>query len=196
MRAKAAQADGIHMPRFTYDQSLDEIKRVTTGAPFAAGKDAALFADAKTKIAKLVTDGKITADEGKAFEKAVADAMTTQMKPAYDRVAAFLTEDKPNGAERRTGKARRLCRTGVEFYNATLYLQTTTDMTADEIHELGLSEVARIRAEMEKVKRRPASRARWKSSSSSCAPTSASTCPTTTRARRSTSSSPTAIWRA
>ena len=151
VRAKAAQADGIHMPGFTYDQSLGEIKRVTTGAPFTKGKDAALFADAKTKIAKLVTGGKITADEGKAFEKAVADVMTTQMKPAYDRVAAFITEDKPNGQTPDSQGAQALPK-GVEFYNAMLYLQTTTDMTADEIHELGLSEVARIRGEMEKVK--------------------------------------------
>jgi uncharacterized protein (DUF885 family) len=151
VRAKAAQADGIHMPGFTYDQSLGELKRVTTGAPFTKGKDAALFADAKTKIAKLVTGSKITADEGKAFEKAVADVMTTQMKPAYDRVAAFITEDKPKGQTPDRQGAQALPK-GVEFYNAMLYLQTTTDMTADEIHELGLSEVARIRGEMEKVK--------------------------------------------
>jgi uncharacterized protein (DUF885 family) len=151
VRAKAAQADGIHMPGFTYDQSLGEIKRVTTGAPFTKGKDAALFADAKTKIAKLVTGGKITADEGKAFEKAIADVMTTQMKPAYDRVAAFITEDKPNGQKPDKQGAQVLPK-GVEFYDAMLYLQTTTAMTADEIHTLGLSEVARIRGEMEKVK--------------------------------------------
>lgn len=151
VRAKAAQADGIHMPGFTYDQSLDELKRVTTGAPFTNGKDAALFTDAKAKIAKLVTGGKITAEEGKAFEKAVADLMTTQMKPAYDRVAAFITADKPNAQTPDRQGAQALPK-GVEFYDAMLYLQTTTDMTADEIHELGLSEVARIRAEMEKVK--------------------------------------------
>jgi uncharacterized protein (DUF885 family) len=115
VRAKAAQADGIHMPGFTYDQSLSEIKRVTTGAPFTKGEDAALFADAKTKIAKLVTGGKITANEGKAFEKAVADAMTTQMKPAYDRVAAFITEDKPNGQTTKSQGALALPK-GVEFY--------------------------------------------------------------------------------
>jgi uncharacterized protein (DUF885 family) len=40
----------------------------------------------------------------------------------------------------------------VSYYNASLYLQTTTNMTAAEIHELGLKEVARIRGEMEKVK--------------------------------------------
>ncbi len=151
VRAKAAQADGIHMPAFTYDQSLDELKRVTTGAPFTKGKDSALLADAKAKIARLVADGKITAIEGKDFEKSVADAMTAQMKPAYDRVAAFLTEDKPNAQAPASQGARALPQ-GAEFYKAMLYLQTTTDMTADEIHALGLSEVARIRGEMEKVK--------------------------------------------
>jgi uncharacterized protein (DUF885 family) len=41
---------------------------------------------------------------------------------------------------------------GAAWYNAALSLQTTTDMTADQIHELGLAEVKRIRAEMEAVK--------------------------------------------
>lgn len=151
VRAKAAQADGVHMPGFTYDQSLDELKRVTTGAPFTKGKDAALFADGKAKIAKLVKDGKITADEGKAFETQLATVMKEQMKPAYDRVAAFLIEDKPNGQKPDKQGAQALPN-ATEFYNAALYLSTTTEMTADEIHELGKSEVARLRAEMEKVK--------------------------------------------
>lgn len=151
VRAKAAQADGIHMPTFTYDQSLSEIKRVTTGAPFTKGKDSALFADAKAKIAALRDSGKITPVEAKEFETQVSDTMTQQMKPAYDRVAAFLAEDKPNGQKPDKQGAQALPN-GTEFYNAALYLSTTTDMTADEIHELGLAEVARLRGEMEKVK--------------------------------------------
>jgi uncharacterized protein (DUF885 family) len=151
VRAKAAQADGVHMPGFTYDQSLGEIKRVTTGAPFTSGKDAALFADAKTKIKALQDASKITADEARAFETQVAAVMKEQMKPAYDRVAAFITEDKPNGQKPEKQGALALPN-GADFYNATLYLSTTTDMTADEIHELGLAEVARLRAEMEAVK--------------------------------------------
>ncbi len=151
VRAKAAQADGIHMPGFTYEQSLGEIKRVTTGAPFTAGKDAALFADAKTKIKALQHAGKNTAEEPNAFETQVAAVMKEQMKPAYDRVAAFISEDKPNGQKPDKQGAFALPN-GVDFYNAALYLSTTTDMTADEIHELGLAEVARLRAEMEAVK--------------------------------------------
>ncbi len=43
---------------------------------------------------------------------------------------------------------------GREFYEFRIRQQTTTDMSAQEIHDLGLSEVARIRAEMEEVARR------------------------------------------
>ncbi len=42
---------------------------------------------------------------------------------------------------------------GKEYYNYSIKLYTTTDMTADEIQQLGLNEVARIGAEMEKVKK-------------------------------------------
>ncbi|MBB4080709.1 uncharacterized protein (DUF885 family) [Lewinella aquimaris] len=41
---------------------------------------------------------------------------------------------------------------GEAYYKYLIKLYTTTDMTADEIHELGLSEVARLRSEMERVK--------------------------------------------
>jgi uncharacterized protein (DUF885 family) len=151
VRAKAAQAGGVHMPGFTYDQSLGEIARITTGAPFDNGKDSALFADGKAKIAKLLADGKITADEGKAFEKQLSEAMTQQMKPAYDRVAAFITADRPN-AQKPDKQGATALPGAPDFYNDTLYLSTTTHMTADEIHELGKAEVARIRGEMQKVK--------------------------------------------
>jgi uncharacterized protein (DUF885 family) len=151
VRAKAAQADGVHMPGFTYAQSLGEIKRITTGAPFDNGKDSALFADGKAKLAKLVADKKITADEGKAFEKQLSETMTRQMKPSYDRVAAFITEDEPN-AQKPARQGAMALPGAPDFYSDMLYLSTTTRMTADEIHELGKAEVARIRGEMEKVK--------------------------------------------
>ena len=72
------------------------------------------------------------------------------MKPAYDRVNAWLVADVANTPAGATGASK--LKDGVAFYNAQLEIQTTTKMTADEIHALGLSEVDRIHAEMEKIK--------------------------------------------
>ena len=41
---------------------------------------------------------------------------------------------------------------GKDYYDYAIQLYTTTTMSADEIHQLGLNEVARLRSEMEKVK--------------------------------------------
>jgi uncharacterized protein (DUF885 family) len=149
-RAKLAAGDGIRMPQFAYDMTTSEVKRVLTGAPFGGKGDSALFADGKAKIAALVKAGKATADEGKAFEAQLAAAMKDKMKPAYDRLSAWIAEDKKNAPAEPIGAGQLPY--GEAYYNAMLYLQTTTNMTADEIHQLGLSEVARIRGEMEKVK--------------------------------------------
>jgi uncharacterized protein (DUF885 family) len=149
-RAKLAAADGIRMPGFAYDQTTSEIARVLTGAPFDTGADSPLFADGKAKIAALVAGGKLTAEEAAAMTQQLSDAMTTQMKPAYDRVAAWAVEDKVNASP--TPQGAGALPNGEAYYNAMLSLMTTTEMTADEIHQLGLSEVTRIHAEMEKVK--------------------------------------------
>ncbi|OHD00282.1 MAG: hypothetical protein A2885_23160 [Sphingopyxis sp. RIFCSPHIGHO2_01_FULL_65_24] len=149
-RAQAAAARGIRMPGFAYDQSIELIGRLTTGAPFGKGEDAALFADAKEKAASLVTAGKIDAAAADAFTARIAQAMTGSLKPAYDRIAGWLAEDRVKaGAEPRGAGALP---DGAAYYDAMLRLQTTTGMTAQEIHDLGLSEVARIRAEMETLK--------------------------------------------
>jgi len=151
VRAKEAADDGVHMPLFRYDEALDEVKRVTTGAPFSRGKDSALFADAKGKIAALLEAGKLTAEEAKSFERQVSETMLQQMKPAYERVASFLAADKANAQTPEKQGALALPN-GRQYYDSALYISTTTRMTADEIHQLGLDEVARIRSEMEKVK--------------------------------------------
>jgi uncharacterized protein (DUF885 family) len=150
-RARTAASQGIHMPAFRYDETLDEIKRVTTGAPFTSGADSALFADAKSEIRTLQEAGKLTADEARALEQSIADAMTQQMKPAYERVAAFLEEDRRHAQP--PGKQGALALPdGEQYYAAALRLQTTTNLSASEIHEIGLKEVARIRGEMEKIR--------------------------------------------
>lgn len=147
-RAKAAAAMGVRMPRFSYEQSAEEVTRLTAGAPFTpgAGEDSALFADGKAKIAAL----KLPPAEAERLSKALAEAMTASMKPAYDRLAAWLASDVANTTS--DAKGAGALPDGAAFYNAMLRQQTTTDMTADQIHDLGLSEVKRIRGEMEQLK--------------------------------------------
>ncbi|NDC79285.1 MAG: DUF885 domain-containing protein, partial [Chitinophagia bacterium] len=77
-------------------------------------------------------------------------ALTTDMKPAYDRVSAWLAEDRANTSPDARGVGA--LPDGASYYTVMLNQMTTTDMTADQIHELGLKEVARIRSEMEKIK--------------------------------------------
>jgi uncharacterized protein (DUF885 family) len=146
VRAKAAAADGIRMPRFDYVQGQKDLARVTTGAPFTDGPDSPMYADFKKKVAALKLDDA----KSDALVKACAAAMTGQMKPAYDRVSAWLTADVANTTA--DAKGAGALPNGKAYYDAALKLQTTTDMTAAEIHDLGLSEVARIRREMEAVK--------------------------------------------
>jgi uncharacterized protein (DUF885 family) len=149
-RAKASAANGVRMPGFAYDQSIELIGRIVAGAPFDDGADNALFADAKTKATGLVTSGRIDAAAADRYTAQVAAAMTGSMKPAYERISAWLTADRAKAAAEPRGAGA--LPDGAAYYNAMLRLQTTTGMTADEIHALGLSEVSRIRAEMETLK--------------------------------------------
>jgi uncharacterized protein (DUF885 family) len=146
-RAKAAAADGVRMPRFAYDRTISEIGKVTSGAPFDGGPDCALFADGKAKIAALRLTDLTTAALNAQLSRAIL-----RTKPAYDRCAAWLKADRDHASPEAQGAGG--LPNGAAYYANQLYLQTTTEMTAEEIHQLGLSEVARIRKEMEAVKAR------------------------------------------
>ncbi|MCH4822698.1 DUF885 domain-containing protein [Gramella lutea] len=70
--------------------------------------------------------------------------------PQYEKMHSFLKNDYlPEGRES-SGIAD--IPNGEEYYKHQIKLYTTTNMTAEEIHQLGLDEVARISKEMEKVK--------------------------------------------
>ncbi|HOZ27797.1 MAG TPA: DUF885 domain-containing protein [Hyphomonadaceae bacterium] len=148
--AKLAAAEGNRAPRFAYDQSIQEAKNVIAGAPFGTGADSPLWADVKSEIKKLQDGGKLTAEEATAVQASASAALTEKLKPAYERIIAWLEADKPNTPEQAQGASA--LKDGVNYYNTMLELQTTTNLTADEIHNIGLKEVDRIHAEMEKIK--------------------------------------------
>lgn len=73
----------------------------------------------------------------------------TKLIPAYRRLHGFLKQEYLPASRETVGWSSLPNGTG--WYNHQIKKHITTDMTADEIHEIGLSEVARIRAEMTKV---------------------------------------------
>ena len=92
-------------------------------------------------------------DAGENREALLTQARTAVMErvvPAYQRLLDFF-EDEYFTAARTTLGASELPN-GNKFYEEQIYRYATVDMSAEEIHQLGLSEVARIRAEMETIK--------------------------------------------
>ncbi len=151
-RARLAAAEGVHAPRFAYDAVLQQARALITGAPFGGAGDSPLYADAKTKIAALVSAGKMTAMRGDELRAAAGDALTERFKPGYDALIAFAEADRANSEELATGVWK--LPDGPALYADRLAANTTTAMTADQIHELGLAEVDRIHGEMDAIKRR------------------------------------------
>ena len=92
----------------------------------------------------------INEESKRSLEQAYKTAISEKVIPKYRILYQFLEEEYlPLGRE--TSGVGALP-AGEETYNYLIRLHTTTRMTADEIHQLGLTEVARIRTEMENIK--------------------------------------------
>ena len=88
----------------------------------------------------------ISADEQKRVTQEITDAINKDVIPAYRTFAAFVrTEYAPQG---RTALAVTSLPDGEKRYQNDIYGRTTTRMTAEEIHQLGLREIERIEGEM------------------------------------------------
>jgi uncharacterized protein (DUF885 family) len=88
----------------------------------------------------------ISPEDQKRLTQQITDAIATDVVPAYKTFATFLsTEYAPEG---RTTLSITSLRDGEKRYENDIYGRTTTHMKPDEIHQLGLREIARIQAEM------------------------------------------------
>lgn len=149
-RTRASEAAGIRAPRFQIETVIAGSEKLIRGAPFGDGPDAALWADVKTKTAALVKTGKLSQAEADTM-LAEARAAILGLKPAYERVIAWARASLPAAPSGRVGAIS--LPGGAAFYANALKLNTTTDLTAEEIHKIGRSEVARIEAEQDALAR-------------------------------------------
>jgi len=150
-RAKKAAEQKIRPPKFAFEGVIDQSKKVIAGAPFGPGKDSAIWADAKAKIAELVKSGAIDAKRGDELQALARTALVDRFKPGYERLIAWEQADMVNAPENASGVGTTQPN-GKAYYEFALADNTTTHMTAEQIHELGLKEVERIRGEMTALK--------------------------------------------
>jgi uncharacterized protein (DUF885 family) len=151
-RARASSAQGITPPKFAWEGVIDQSKKVVGGAPFGTGKDSALWADAQAKADALVTAKKISAERASELKDQARKALLEAVKPAYDKLIAFAEQELPKAADNPSGVGKTHPN-GAAYYAHQIKQHTTTDMSAEQIHQLGLSEVARLRGELEKVQK-------------------------------------------
>jgi uncharacterized protein (DUF885 family) len=146
-QAKSRTAQGIMPPKWVFPYVINDARNVITGAPFGDGPDAPLYADFKAKVAKL----KISQIEKDLLIAEAAQALNASVKPAYEALIAEMTaQEKVAGTDDGVWRFPD----GAGYYAERLANYTTTDMTPDQIHNLGLAQVARIHKEMRVVQKK------------------------------------------
>jgi uncharacterized protein (DUF885 family) len=132
----------IVQPRIVMRRIPDQIKRQIVDDPTES-----LY----YKPLKQFPD-EISAADRERLQSAASAAIREGVVPAYRKFHQFFTEEYLPACFDEVG-AWQLPR-GDEFYAAKCRVFTTTNLTPDEIHAIGLAEVARIRAEMEAIQKK------------------------------------------
>lgn len=148
--SKTVAEKGVRPPYFAFDAVISESKKIISGQPFdETDNDSDLWADAKSKIDGLVSNEAITQKSADELLAKIKTALLNDFKPAYEALIAWQEEDKVNAGTKALGAGD--LPDGKNYYNERLSNQTTTSLSADEIHEIGLKDVARLREEMKAV---------------------------------------------
>lgn len=135
---------GIIAPKFVYPYVINDSQNIITGAPFDDGEDSTLWADFSGKVAAL----EIEDAQKQALLNDAKSALLNSVKPAYESLIAGVKNIEAQ-ADDKDGAWK--FPEGETFYNNALARTTTTDLTAQEIHQIGLDEVERIHDEMRAI---------------------------------------------
>ena len=137
---------GVVPPQMVYDRALPAVRNMLTGAPFEEGaEDGVLLADFRGKVEALELDE----DAEAMLVNDAANALSGPFRAGYQALGSEL-ERLQSISDHNDGVWA--LPDGDAFYANRVKLWTTVEMDPEEIHQLGLQEVARIRAEMEAIK--------------------------------------------
>ena len=138
------EKNGILPPRFVFDYALSDVENLLEGYPITATGQHPVYADFETKVRAL----KLAPNEETRLLEAGAGAIKKDFARGYEQLRGVLIKQRERATDEvGVWKFPR----GDEYYAQALAQTTTTDMTAEEIHQLGLSEVERIHGEMRQI---------------------------------------------
>lgn len=139
---KERESKGIMPPKFVFAKVLEDSKNLIKGKPFDnSSKTSTLLNDFTNKVNKLT----INAEEKEALIEKGIVALKEGVLPAYKNLISTLeAQEKIATTDAGSWKFPE----GEAFFNNALKRTTTTNLTSEEIHEIGLKEVTRIHDEM------------------------------------------------
>lgn len=135
-------AEGIVQPRALMEKVLPQLEPLMVDDP----EKNILFGPLKQLPAELDPEGRVK------LSVEYGDGIRTLMLPAYRRLHAFIKDEYLPHCRATAGIGA--LPGGLQTYAYLIRQLTTTDLTADQLHQIGLKEVARIRREMERVQTR------------------------------------------
>lgn len=139
-RFRQGLAIGVVHPRLVVQNVLDQLD-----LQLAQGVEGSTFYGPVLKFPTTVGPG-----EQARLKAAHAAAIRDGIFPAYQRLRAFLKDEYLPKARATVGLSAMPG--GAGLYDYLIEANTTVKMSAEDVHQLGLSEVARIRADMEAIR--------------------------------------------
>ncbi|MDQ3392947.1 MAG: DUF885 domain-containing protein [Bacteroidota bacterium] len=143
---KVREQKGVVLPKFLFPKVISDSRKLISGQPLEQSTSTnSLFEDFKKKISDQKN---ISSEEREQLLKNAEAALKNSFKPSYEKLISFLESQ-----EKRAGDTSGIWHlpNGEKYYNLMLKYTTTTDMSADEIHSVGLKEVSRIHEEMKDI---------------------------------------------
>ncbi|MDH2508029.1 DUF885 domain-containing protein [Acinetobacter baumannii] len=137
--AKQGQKDGLMPPKYLIEKVAKQIDSIAT----PAGKDS-VFASPLKQFPNNISKA-----EQERLSREVLQTIDQYVRPAYQKLGTFIQKDYlPHG---RQHEGIWSLPNGDELYRFYVENNTTTSESPENIHQLGLKEVARIEAEMLKI---------------------------------------------
>lgn len=144
-RLQASAKRGIVPPRFIFSRVEDNIISLLKGYPLGSEGDHVLVRDFNKKISAL----KLSPMKKKKLNEELEQALLKFYKPAHEQLLTTWLKLK---AKSRNDVGIWSQPDGQKYYAFLLRKRTTTDLTPEEIHQLGLKEVQRLHLEIEQLK--------------------------------------------